>query len=64
MAVPPVATEYHRYCPFVPPEALRLMDEGPQAAAGVVVGAEGNGVMVAVTGVRAPSQVPLFIETK
>lgn len=40
------------------------MDEGPQAEDDVVVGAEGNGMMVAVTEVRAPSQVPLSIETK
>ena len=40
------------------------MDDGPQTAADVVVGAEGNGMMVAVTEVRVLSQVPLSIETK
>ena len=63
MAVPPVATEYHRYCPFVPPKAFSVMDEGPHAAADVVVGAEGNGIMDAVAEERALSHVPLLTET-
>lgn len=64
IAVPPVATVYHRYCPLLPPDALKIIDDGPQAAADVAVGAVGNGMMVAVTEVRAPSQVPLSMETK
>ena len=62
-AVPPEATVYHLYCPFVPPIALKVTLPGKHDSPPVVVGAVGNVLMVAVTGVRALSQVPLFIAT-
>ena len=64
IAAPPVATVYQRYCPFVAPEALIIIAEGEQPDAPVVVGAVGMGLIVAITEVRALSQVPLLIETK
>ena len=63
MAVPPVGTVYHRYCPALPPEALNVTAEGPQAALPVVDGAEGMVLMVATTMVLLLSQVPLLILT-
>ena len=59
MAVPPVTTEYHRYCPLVPPAALKLnmVPEHPEVL--VIVGGVGNEVIVAVIKVRVLSQKPL-----
>ena len=62
-AVPPDATVYHLYCPFVPPIALKVTLPGKQDSAPVVVGAVGNVLIVATTGVRALSHVPLLIAT-
>jgi len=64
IAVPPVATVYHRYCPLVPPDALRIIVDGEQPDAPVVMGAVGTGLMVAITEVRVLSQLPLLMETK
>ncbi len=63
MAVPPVATVYHRYCPGVPPAAVRVIELVPQEELLVVVGAMGNVRMLAVTALRVPSQPPLLIRT-
>ena len=63
MAVPPVATVYHLYCPFVPPAAVNVKVFPAQALTPVVVGGVVV-VKVAVTCVRTLSHVPLFIETK
>ena len=63
MAVPPVDTVYHLYCPFAPPEAVKVNVFPAHALAPVVVGG-GEVDMVADTCVRALSHVPLFIETK
>jgi hypothetical protein len=65
MAVPPDATVYQRYCPFVPPDAFRVTEAlGKHALAPVVVGAAGNELMVAVTDVRVLSQLLTVNETK
>jgi len=61
--VPPVAAVYQMYCPFVPPDAVNVTEEFIQPAALVVVGAEGRGLIVAVTGVRVLSHVPLVMLT-
>ena len=63
MAVPPVGTVYHRYCPAAPPAAESVTAPVPQRAALVVVGAAGIVLMVAVTAVRVLSQVPLLMAT-
>ena len=63
MAVPPVGTVYQRYCPAAPPAAESVTVPVPHRAPPVVVGAVGSVLIVAVTGVRALSQVPLFIAT-
>ena len=62
IAEPPEEFVYHRYCPFVPPEALSVTLPVPQRFASVVVGAAGEPI-VKVTGVRELSQVPLTSET-
>jgi hypothetical protein len=65
MAEPPVDTSYHRYWPFVPPDAVSVRDEGPQLAAFVVTGAIGSWSICAATMVLAVSpQVPSSIATK
>jgi hypothetical protein len=63
-AVPPVATVYQRYCPALPPDAVKVSVPLPQMLAPVAVGAVGKLLIVAMTGVRALSQVPLSIATK
>ena len=63
IGVPPIATVYQRYCPIVPPEAFRIIADREQPDAPVVMGAVGIRLMVAITDVRALSQVPLLIET-
>ena len=64
IAVPPVATVNQRYCPLVPPEAIKLIEaEGPQAEAGVAVGEVGSGFIVAMTAVLTLSHVPLSMDT-
>ena len=63
MAVPPVGTVYHRYCPAAPPAAVSVTVPVPHRAAAVVVGAAGIVLTVAVTAVRVLSQIPLFIAT-
>ena len=63
MAVPPVAPVYQRYCPLVPPDALSDAVDELQTVAPVVAGADGNGLMVAVTAVLVLSHVPLLMAT-
>jgi hypothetical protein len=63
IAVPPVETVYHRYCPALPPEALSMTAEEPHAEAPVVEGAAGMVLIVAMTEVLALSQNPLFRAT-
>ncbi len=63
MAVPPVGTVYQRYCPALPPEAVTVTDDVPQALPPVVVGAVGIVLTVATTDVRALSHKPLLMET-
>lgn len=64
MAVPPVATEYHRYWPFVPPEAVNTNDPAVQIEPPNVVGAEmPDEVIVATTGMRTLSHTPSFKAT-
>ena len=58
------ALVYHRYCPAVPPEAVRVTAEDPQAEFPVIPGAAGGELIVAVTDVFEPSQVPSLIETE
>ena len=62
-AVPPLAAVYHRYSPFVPPEALSVSEDELQDAAPVETGATGVLLMVAITGDRRLSHVPLLIAT-
>ena len=61
-AEPPEEIVYHRYCPFVPPEAFSVTLPVPQRFASIVVGAAVEPI-VKVTGVRELSQVPLTSET-
>ena len=63
IGVPPDDTVYHRYCAAEPPEALSVIAADPQEALPVVPGADGIVLIVAVTEVLAPSQVPLLILT-
>ena len=63
IADPPEEFVYHRYCPFVPPEAFSVREPIPQRLPAEVIGATGEVLIVAVTAVRAPSHVPLSIET-
>ena len=63
MAVPPVGTVYHLYCPAVPPAAESVTVPVPHRLFPVVVGEVGIGLMVAITIVRALSQVPLLMAT-
>ena len=63
MAVPPVATLYHLYCPAIPPAALSVRLAAAQDEFPVVVGAVGNVLTVAMTADRGPSQVPLLMLT-
>ena len=63
IAVPPVGTVYHLYCPELPPEALTVTAEGPQATLLVVDGAAGIELMVATASVLVLSQVPLLMLT-
>ena len=58
IAVPPVTILYHRYCPLIPPAADNVNTAGIHEFASVVVGGDGNGITVAVTIVRALSQLP------
>ena len=51
MAVPPVATVYHRYCPAVPPAPLSVRLAATQEAFPVVVGVVGFALTVIVTDV-------------
>ena len=46
MAVPPVATVYHRYCPLVPPDAVSVSAALPHEVLLVVVGAAGKELTV------------------
>ena len=62
-AVPPVAAVYQRYWPIVPPAAPIVIAVDAHPAPGVAVGETGKGLIVAVTAVRALSQVPLLIDT-
>lgn len=48
MAVPPVETVCQRYCPFVPPEALMLMEVFWQPEFGTTVGAAGQTIKLVV----------------
>jgi len=63
IAVPPVATVYHLYCPLVPPEALSVREATPHDDAPVIEGEAGSAVMVAATATRALSQDPIKMET-
>ena len=63
IAVPPVDTAYHRYCPLVPPDALSVRDAVPQLEAPVAVGAVGGVLICAITEVLVLSQVPLLMAT-
>lgn len=63
MAVPPVATLYHLYCPATPPAALNVRLAAMQDELPVVVGAEGIVLIVATTALRAPSHEPLLMDT-
>ena len=63
MDVPPVGTVYHLYCPAAAPAALNVNAADPHEDAPVVVGGVGERLIVAITGVRALSQVPSLIET-
>ena len=63
MAVPPEATVYHRYWPFVPPAAVSVRVAALHEEAPVVVGALGGVLIVPVTAVRVLSHVPLLMET-
>ena len=63
IAVPPVATVYQRYCPFVPPAAESVIAPAPQVLLPIVVGAVGIKLIMAFTGVLMLSQVPLSMET-
>ena len=57
IAVPPVATVYHLYCPLVPPDADSVITEFEQPEAPVVVGALGMLLTIAATATRLLSQV-------
>ena len=59
MAVPPVATVYHRYWPFVPPEAFTVTVPLPHTDEGVTPGLSAV-VIVAMTGTRTLSQTASF----
>ena len=61
IAVPPVGTVYHLYCPALPPAALSATVPFPHRLFPVVVGAGGVVFMVAIAGVLVLSQVPLLI---
>ena len=61
IAVPFVATVYQRYCPLVAPMAVRDRVAGPQDEFPDVLGAVGDVLIVAVTGVRVLSHVPLLM---
>ena len=63
IAVPPEETEYHRYCPLVPPAAFNVTEPFPHWLAPEVVGASGSVLIVAVTAVRELSQLPELMET-
>ena len=64
MAMPPVGNVYHLYCPFVPPETETVTAAVPhELPLTGRVGAVGMGLMVAVTGVRVLSHVPVLMET-
>ncbi|MBN8651008.1 MAG: hypothetical protein J0L67_06260 [Cytophagales bacterium] len=63
MAVPPVASVYHLYCPAAPPAAVSVTLAARHDSAPVVVGALGGILIVAVTVVRVPSQNPLLMAT-
>jgi hypothetical protein len=63
IAVPPVGTVYHLYCPATPPNALSVMAADPQEEFPDVLGAVGIVLIVAVTDVLALSHVPLLMLT-
>ena len=63
MAVPPVSPVYHRYCPFVPPEAETVVLPAVHKVELVVVGGFIVGLSVTTKAVLVLSQVPLLMET-
>ena len=54
---------YHRYCPFIPPDAVRITTPVPHDELPDVVGAVGGVFIVAATEVRVLSHVPLLMAT-
>ena len=61
MEVPPEAAVYHRYCPFVPPAAVRVNAPVVQEELPVVVGAVGNG-LIPITALLVYSSIALGAE--
>ena len=64
MAVPPEALVYQRYCPVVPPDAVRVTDPGPHELPAEVAGAAGDGLITALTAVLVLSQPPMLMAIK
>ena len=63
IGLPPVDTVYQRYCPAAAPEALRVTLAIIQDVLPVTEGAAGKVLMVATTGVRLLSHIPLLTAT-
>ena len=63
IAAPPDETIYQRYCPLVPPDAVRVTTLVPHDELPVVVGAVGGVFIVATAEVRTPSHIPLLMAT-
>lgn len=63
IAVPPVRELYQRYCPAVPPDAVRVTTPVPHNEPPVVVGAGIAELIVATTEVLVLSHVPSLTDT-
>ena len=63
LAIPPLSTSYHLYCPSVPPAAVNTAVPSAHTVTSDAEGGANAALSVAVTGTLSLSQEPLLIAT-